>query len=504
MEKILTFGKSFVDEYGRERIFNGINICDKGTFNGKSRDYMFPWSDGRIGKLKSCGFNLIRLCVTWDAIEPEKGKYNEIYLAGIKKILDECERNGIYVYLDMHQDLFSGFGNGPGDGAPYWACLTENHKYRLPKIVWDESYFIDKAVHKAFDNFWQNKPLYDGEPIQDHYIKLWQMLAARFGNHGALFGFDLMNEPFMGSDGGKIFRILVRSLISTTFRDKRISKKELFSRAFKKGEQIRILDLYTSDVLADIVSNAAALGQKFDEQYYSPFIARTAAAIREITPNGILMIENNYFSNLGIPCAAKPIEFNGKREPNQAFSPHAYDFMVDTPLYKYANNGRVGGIFAQRKKEQDERFEMPVLVGEWGGNSVGTEWLTHVEYLLSIFDSNRWSNTYWDYHDDIFDSPLMSVLCRPCPIAVTGHIKEYRHDRRQNTFTVTYEQDECCSEPTRIYLHKKPEKIECSGQYEFECYPDGNGVLSVTTQPGTNTVKVKFVGNGFSFTEAHS
>ena len=29
MEKILTKGKAFVDEFGRERIFNGINIVDK-------------------------------------------------------------------------------------------------------------------------------------------------------------------------------------------------------------------------------------------------------------------------------------------------------------------------------------------------------------------------------------------------------------------------------------------------------------------------------------------
>lgn len=501
MERISTISKTFVDEYGRERIFNGINICDKGTFNGKSRDYKFPWSDNRIEELKRDGFNLLRLCITWDAIEPQKGKYNEKYLQTIEKILDECEHNGIYVYLDLHQDLFSGFGNGPGDGAPEWACLTGKYKYHLPKLVWAEGYFMSKAVHTAFDGFWQNKPLYDGEPIQNHYRKLWQMLAERFGNHGALFGFDLMNEPFMGSDGGKIFRLLIRSLVATTLKDKRISKKELFSRALKKGEQIRVLDLYTSDIFRDIVSKATALERKFDEQYYSPFISKTAEAIREITSNGVIMIENSYYSNLGIPCAAKPIEISGRRELNQAFSPHAYDLMVDTPLYKYANNGRVCGIFAQRKKEQDEHFKMPVLVGEWGGNSVGTEWLPHVEYLLSIFDENKWSNTYWDYHDGILGSPLMSVLCRPHPIAVTGHIKEYYHDRQKNTFALTYEQSKSFDKPTLIYLHKEPETIECNGKYELERYSDGKGILSVRTEPGINTIRIKFTGDGFSFTE---
>ena len=38
MDKILTSGTSFVDEYGRERIFNGVNLCDKG----------WPGDDGKL------------------------------------------------------------------------------------------------------------------------------------------------------------------------------------------------------------------------------------------------------------------------------------------------------------------------------------------------------------------------------------------------------------------------------------------------------------------------
>ena len=30
MEKIKTSGRRFLDEHGRERIFNGVNLCAKG------------------------------------------------------------------------------------------------------------------------------------------------------------------------------------------------------------------------------------------------------------------------------------------------------------------------------------------------------------------------------------------------------------------------------------------------------------------------------------------
>lgn len=496
MEKIRAEGKVLVDEYGRERIFHGINVCDKGIYDyatGK-RTFEYEWTDGRLEKFKSFGMNIIRLGITWEEVEPEQGKYNEEYLDAIMKILDKCHEAGIYAYIDMHQDLYSGWGDGPGDGAPAWACHTDGHKYTNPKLVWAESYFISKAVHHAFDNFWLNNYL-----VQTAYIDMWKHIAAKFDGHPALFGYDIMNEPFLGSSGGKTFIKLITSLAGQTVTDSRIKKSKMIKEVLTKGRAIHALDQYKGDIFNEIVNKAAPIVNKFDRDKYMPFLNSAAKEIREVSKDPILFIENSYYSNLGIKCAVEPITVNGKKDPNQLFAPHAYDLMVDTPAYKYANSSRVESIFAQRKKEQDENLNIPVLVGEWGGFSEGTEWLHHIEFLLNLFDSNKWSNTYWAYFNGLMESPLGLVLKRPYPRAVTGNIIAYKHDRRENTFSLSYEQEKEFSVPTEIFAHKPIVSVETDGEYEIEKLDDETSVVRVTTGIGNHNVKITFEGEGFSY-----
>lgn len=492
MNTITVKGKSFVDSYGRQRIFYGVNLCDKGTFNGVRNDYTYSYPDSMFEKLSGLGFNVIRLGITWDAVEPEKGRYNRKYLEAIRGILDQCERYGIYAYIDMHQDLYSGFNKGySGDGAPLWACMMDKYKPKPTRFVWAEGYFFGRAIHRAFDSFWTNRRFPDGEGVQDCYIKMWQQVAETLGDHPALLGFDVMNEPFPGKDGGKIFRKLVLSVVRVTLTDKRLKKCKLISDLMKEDGVGHVLGNYTAEIFENIVSVAEPLVKKFDLERYNPFLNRTATAIREKTDKGILFMENSYYSNMGIPYSANPIEVKGQKEPQQAFSPHAYDLMVDTELYKFANNDRVGAIFAQRKKEQDTRLNMPVLVGEWGGFSEGTLWFPHVEYLLNLFDSNLWSSTYWAYFKELPDTPLMEVLHRPHPIAVTGEILSYRFNKAESTFTIEYNQDREYQKPTELYLHKKPTGVEADGEHSLAPIGDGY-ILSINTKTGKQEIRVTF------------
>ncbi|MGN1169589.1 MAG: cellulase family glycosylhydrolase, partial [Acutalibacteraceae bacterium] len=165
-------GMRIVDSHGRERIFNGINVCDKGHYDNetKKRTYSLEWTKGLAHKFKEHGFNLIRLGFTWDAVEPEPGKINEKYISFLKSVLDECEQEGIYVYLDMHQDLYSAAGIPVGDGAPGWATKPGKYEFQKTKLVWAEGYFWGRAVHQAFDSFWDNVKA-DGKGLQDWYAE---------------------------------------------------------------------------------------------------------------------------------------------------------------------------------------------------------------------------------------------------------------------------------------------------------------------------------------------
>jgi endoglycosylceramidase len=55
----------------------------------------------------------------WSGVEPEPQKYNVTYLNVMKNIIELLESHGIYVLLDMHQDVLSN-RTGGYDGIPSW------------------------------------------------------------------------------------------------------------------------------------------------------------------------------------------------------------------------------------------------------------------------------------------------------------------------------------------------------------------------------------------------
>ncbi len=493
MLKISTFEKKFIDSEGRQRIFNGVNLCDKGYHEAGNprKTYKVDYDEKLISDLSSYGFNIVRLGLTWDAVEPEPCNYDEDYLDRVEKVADLCAKYGIYFFLDMHQDLYGGTVDTPADGAPAWACLTDGAKFRPTRFVWAEGYFWGKAIHNCFDNFWANKE-YNGVPLQTYFCNMWKHVAERFKNHPALFGFDMLNEPFPGTDGGKVFRKLIGGVAKCVIFDKRCKigwlAKQLFS-----GNAIRCLEPFDDPSLfRKATKEGDELIKKFDTGHYSKFINRTAKAIREVTDNGIIIMENSYYSNLGIPYSAPAVNYDGKQEEKLCFMPHAYDLMVDTPEYKYASNNRVGSIFDEHRRSQ-ERLGVPLLVGEWGGQSEGTEWLHHIRYLLDKFDGYHWGQTYWAYYDGLLENPIMSCLFKTSPVAVCGDIKEYSLDRDNEIFTLTYEQDKEYSVPTEIFVHKAAKNIICDGEYTLEPYGDkGGAMMKINADAGSHKVTIEF------------
>ena len=480
MEKIKTEKLRFVDSKGRTRIFNGMNIDDK------LRDcssFRYNLDEEFFKKYKANGFDIIRFAVTWQNLEPKIGEYNEDYLKSIDEIFALAEKYGVYILLDMHQDLYSGNnGESDGDGAPQWAVLTDGAKPRHQIFVWADGYFFGKWVHRSFDHFWNNDKVM-GKGLQDRYCDLWQMLAKRYSNSPALFGYDLMNEPFPGSDSKKMFLNLVKGVAKTVVLNKKINRTKLVASALKRDTR-NMLDCIGGDVIRDSVNKIDDIEAKFDIEKYSPFLNKTTAAIREITKNGIVMMEQSYICNSGIKQSAPPITVNGVREENQCFGPHAYDFAVDTPLYQYANASRVKAFFGEMRNTQ-LRLNVPVIVGEWGGcsDNTDTSWFPHAFELLDFFDEMQWGQMYWDYHGDDMDAPLMQMLCRTHPVAVSGEIESYNYNRNSNTFTLNYNSD---GGETVIYIHKP---FESDNNYKIvEEYENGASLISIKANKGEQKI----------------
>lgn len=485
MNRIYAQGTSFYDEKGRERIFSGVNVVDKSDWSEGTQEY--PWlNEDVIRGFRSRGFTLIRLGFTWAKAEPQPGCYNDEYFDRISDVLDICEKYGIYVFLDMHQDLYSPLTNG--DGAPTWATLTDGYSSGPTKFVWAEGYFWDRACHRAFDNFWNNTPI-DGLGIQDRFAMCWQYIVKRFAGRKCVIGYDILNEPFPGTDGGKCFRTIVSGAAKTVMFGKNVGRLSAVEEIFSKDRTEKLLNHVSYEVLRDSVKDCYKFIRDFDINKYAPFTARVAGKIREADTDKLIFLENSYYSNLGIPYSAPAISVDGQRDKNQAFAPHAYDIMVDTPSYKFASDDRVGGIFSEHLKSQ-QRLNMPVVVGEWGGfGGDDGEWTRHIEFLLKLFDKNKWSNTYWQYKEDFFDSVLMNVFVRAYPVAVCGEILDYYYDTDKKIFTLEFVQEKPRSENV-ISAPFDVQSVVYDGKEKKYSVSDGR--LTFISGKGRHTLEITF------------
>ena len=102
-----------VDGHGREVTLRGVNARVQGIFDVTFTDGRLPlepipmFDTGDADQMRALGFNLLRLPISWSALEPEHARYDDAYLDWIAAIVTLCERRGILVPLDFHQDAFS-------------------------------------------------------------------------------------------------------------------------------------------------------------------------------------------------------------------------------------------------------------------------------------------------------------------------------------------------------------------------------------------------------------
>lgn len=379
MKKITVRDNCFVNDSGDLFLAKGINMVCK----DKSLGYLGNYTEKDFNWLSERGFNLIRLGIFWDACEPNPGEYNDVYLSEIEKIISLAAKEGISVFLDMHQDLFSSVFE---DGAPAWATLTNGALYQKTEL-WSDAYLADDAVQNAFDNFWADAPASDGIGIKKHYVNLWKNLAKRFASNPNVIGYDIMNEPFPGSRGKEVAMILNDFLCGSEIAD--MPEEKLFS------------------VIEKIMPNTSA----FDTTVLQPFYEDVARAIRSVDSETIVMFEHNYFCNAGIPSALSPLmDASGRPVPFQAYVPHGYDILVDTKEYgEDAGLDRVNLIFGSIL-ENANRLGLPTLIGEWGCYpNAGDVQKQQASHILSILNEANVGNVYYDF-SHIYDGGISEIL----------------------------------------------------------------------------------------------
>ncbi|MEV4181963.1 cellulase family glycosylhydrolase [Streptosporangium canum] len=199
----LSVDRRIVDADGNEVLLRGVNVNQLEDYFQKFPDKAVtrPLTEADFAGMEQMGFNVIRLALSWSALEPRPGHYDPAYLARISWAVETAARHGLRTVIDMHQDAWGkGVNAAPSttcengspmhgwDGAPTWADRFDG----APKCEFTGR-DISPAVARAFTNFYQDR---DG--IQTRLVAAWGMLAERFASEPMVAGYDLLNEPGFG------------------------------------------------------------------------------------------------------------------------------------------------------------------------------------------------------------------------------------------------------------------------------------------------------------------
>ncbi|MBN1582657.1 MAG: cellulase family glycosylhydrolase [Anaerolineae bacterium] len=478
-QKITIKGDRFIDPQGRHVLLHGINLVNKDPSAG----YLGNQGPELFAAMRDWGFNCVRLGVIWDGLEPEPGVYNEAYLKGIDRQIAWARENELGVFLDMHQDLFSMLF---GDGAPEWATLTGDQPHVDLGGVWSDAYFTSPAVQAALDHFWDNVPAPDGLGLQDHYARAWQHLARRYANEPTVIGYDLMNEPFPGSSATSSQYLLFEKgaeLMSALDGIERTAE-ELAAQWLDETGRAQILQrLQDVDLYAQVIDVTRPIYAAFEQNKLMSMYRRVAAAIREVDNRHILFLETSMGSNMGVYSGIQPLVLNGQRDPQQAYAPHGYDLVVDTPSIAQAGPGRVALIFS-RHGETAQRLGMPMLIGEWGAYGRHPDTLPAAWHVVHQFEKRLCSNTYWAYEPGIEQFPCFQAIQRPFPERVAGMLSSYCTDPRNGVFECTWTEGGQIAAPSRIYL---PDWFTVDAT-KIELSPVTGGFDFIAIRPGSQSM----------------
>lgn len=235
---ITTSGKKYFDEMGRELLLRGVNLSGVSKYpSSKSGSFVnrpFPLKDAKehFARIRDLGMNHIRFITTWEAIERDgPGLYDEEYITYVADFCKLAADWGIYVVIDMHQDLFS--RHLLGSGAPRWTLeaagldlrslfeadalvdprLLEKQNPEYLHLAWYFNY-NRIACQTMFTLFFGGKTFTPsfcvGEKniqdfLQSHYIDAVCYLMERLKENPFVVGCNTMNEPNAGLIGKNLY-----------------------------------------------------------------------------------------------------------------------------------------------------------------------------------------------------------------------------------------------------------------------------------------------------------
>jgi endoglycosylceramidase len=373
------------DAAGREVWLRGVNAGGRSKLppflpfefreSGLAEQAAAPPFDEALARyadrIAGFGQNVVRLPWSWEGLEPTRGQLDEQYLERYLAMARAFSARGIRVVVDLHQDVFA----RPycGDGFPLWACPQPLPTTPQDCSGWFTAYLgASPEVQLAFDRLWRNE---DG--LSDALVAAWRKLAARAWSIDGVVGFDLMNEPYPGS-----------APLASWYR-----------------------------------------------QTLEPFYRRLGAAIHEVAPGAVLLVEPTGTEG---PAARTELERPG---PGFVLAPHYYHPLIfmfgewtgsaslDEPIAGWASEAAA--------------WPSPLVIGELGAGRAVKGGLAYLRALFDALDrvgahAMLWevseSRVEWNGEDfslitpDGHEAPTLAGLLRVYPRAVAGSLRSFHYD----------------------------------------------------------------------------
>ncbi|TWP50639.1 glycoside hydrolase family 5 protein [Lentzea tibetensis] len=207
----------FRDAHGREVVLRGFNVSGTSKLaehKGLPFASLEEARSSAVAMRKLTGANAVRFLVTWAWIEPQPRQIDHAYLDRVAEQVGAFTDQGIRVYVDFHQDLYSRYLFNPGswytgDGAPEWVVRAGGYpkEYCGICVHWGQNMKKNKAVLDATYDFWHNREVTTAAGpirIRDEFVHaageaLGHLKSAMSAEAFRLvLGANPLNEPYAG------------------------------------------------------------------------------------------------------------------------------------------------------------------------------------------------------------------------------------------------------------------------------------------------------------------
>lgn len=432
--KISTNGKWFIDEYGRVRLFHGINAVRKEP----------PWLPNatdidltnvtQLDNLQKWGFNAVRLGIMWSGLKPEKNLTDMEYLNKMISIINELSARNIYVMIDLHQDQMAEKFGSTYDGFPKWLVdmyPPPPHDFPYPFGLF--YYIVNSQLLEPFfaysteaNNFaWQ--VFYDNyKNFQSYFFEYWSIVSKALVGFKSVMGYDILNEPWTGNV---------------------YANPKLFS--LKEVVDVNLQPLY------DKVYDVIRANDNDTIVFYEP-------------PAWGLNTNNLLFQSKEGTGFTRPPRNDTKRT---ALSWHYYCwfYLLNVQNGFHGLLGLLGPLVCNSATrnlifksviDEEQKLKTPSFLTEFGGcakyRKDGSLFADECKAVLDAADNFLYPWMYWDSQfylpNDQVNQPLVEVFSRIYPVSTSGIPRSFNFDSTTRIFNFTYTYDPLITQPTEIFI----------------------------------------------------